>query len=132
MNRNECPLNEAVTPDRRPAEPQPPLLPSDFDTQLFDSDQLEYLSDYYHAALRSHTEYFFALLRLHPIELDCTAQTLLINAAIIGKLAEITPALAAVPWRDMPRRLGVRAATLFAHKTAIIAAMRAHKRAAAL
>lgn len=132
MNRNECPLDAARTADRRPTPPAAPLLPEDFDCALFDRDQLEYLSDYYHAALRTHTEYFFTLLRLHPVEPDCTAGTLLINAAIIAKLAELTPALAAVPWRELPRRLGCRAETVFAHKRAIIEAMRTHKRAAAM
>lgn len=130
MPNNEIPYGEFIgtMPEDGRYTPRPPALPSDFDTTLFDTEQLEYLSDYYAAALRTHTEYFFALLRLHPCEPEPTARTVMINAAIICKLSGINEGELRTPWRDYPKRLAIRTETFLAHKNAVLAAMRTARR----
>lgn len=101
-----------------------PDLPADFDTALFDADQLEYLSDYYHDARRAALQAMFDLLVTGQGGRTATPTQAGLNIFIFGKLAGLSKTLLELGWKDLARALYTNNTKFFAQKKAFLQRLR--------
>lgn len=94
-----------------------PPLPPDFDPTLgWSDDMLDYLSDYLADYRAQSLQFFAAVLNLCRAGDTPTLRSCGLNWCILAKLAELSPELAAIPWREVPAALNVGVERLFKAK----------------